>query len=239
MIFPVLKLEAKVQTNEKTRLDGTKSYTSIDEAAVSLVRIKPDSSDPYITVATGANATNSELWYLDWQYSSSGTKHPEIEITTNATPSTYTVDITVANPNAEKLFSSDTDLIAEEPDILKYVKDGKNSFNDFHRVAQEKIMDEIYRQRIFNTDGNKLTIDEVLDTVELKQWSKYMVLKLIFESMSNKVDDIFSVKSTKYAQFEQKAFNECMNQMRLDYNKDGELNKADEFDFRSVELIRR
>lgn len=239
-VFPILELEAKVQTNEKTRLSGIKSYLTQNEAAVVLVRIKPSANDSFITVSA-TDPTDASAWYLDWQYASAGTQTVTIEMSNGVGPTITTVskDIEVVLPADEKLFSSDYDLAAEEPDILSYIKPGRANYNDIHRVCQYKIMDEIYRSRIFNSDGNKLTIAEVLDVEELRPWSKYMALKLIFMGMSNSVDDVFQKRSELYASYEQKAYNEAMNQMRLDYNKDGINDKADQKDWRSVDLIRR
>ena len=52
MIFPVLELEKTVQLNDKTRLDGRKSYTTPEEAAISLVEIQPEAGQPFFTVTS-------------------------------------------------------------------------------------------------------------------------------------------------------------------------------------------
>jgi hypothetical protein len=239
-IFPVLELESKIQTDEKTRLSGIKSYKTPNEIAVSLVRIQPDTLEDFYEISA-SDPTDSAKWFLDWQYATAGAKAVSLEITTDplATAVIITKTIEVVDPLDEKLFSTDYDLMSEEPDMLRFIKDGKSGYNDLHRTAQYKIMDEIYRQRIFNIDGNKLTLSEVLEVEELRSWSKYMVLKLVFMGISNSVGDIFQKKSELYASYEQKAFNEAMNQMRLDFNKDGKLDKADDKDFRTVNLQRR
>ena len=64
-IFGNLHLEEKVQVNEKTRIDCTKSFIS-DEAAISLVRIKPEDGGSFVTVTSDK--------YLDWAYETAGTK---------------------------------------------------------------------------------------------------------------------------------------------------------------------
>ena len=239
-VFPVLELETKVQTNEKTRLSGLKSYLTQNEAAVILVRIQPSALDSFITVSA-LDATDSSFWFLDWQYSAIGIKTVVLEITNDVgTPviTTFSKDIDVTDAATERLFSTDQDLMSEEPDILRFIRDGKSSFLDLHRTAQIKILDDIYRRKILDSSGAKLTIDNVIDIEELKQWSKYMVLRLIFQSVSNKVDDIFAAKSSLYAKLEQAAMNEAMNQMKIDYNNDGLATQEESKNFRSGDLVR-
>lgn len=238
MIFPVLKVESRVQTGEKTRLNGIKSYTTPGEAAVSLVRIRPTASGSFITVST-IDPTDYTTWFLDWQYDTAGNQTIDLEITTNGAPVVVSKVIEVLNPVDERLFSSDLDIEQLEPGLLDFVKPGKNSFNDVHRQAQIAIMDEIYRNRILATDGSKLTALQVVDTAELKFWSLYMVLNKIFQGLSNKVDDVFANKSKYYASKEHEAMQMCMNQMRLDYNKDGTVEQTEQYDFRTVEMVRR
>lgn len=244
-IFPHIDLEAKVQENEKTRINCEKSFQTQDESGITLVRIRPDNTIAgWITIAqllptVIGDVNDNASFYLDWQYNTAGTYTAEVEITTDSLPVVASKDIIVVTELAEHLFSNDNDLEAFEPDILKYIKDGKNSYNDFHRSAQATIMDDIYRSRIFDTDGNKLTVADVLDVSELNPWAVNMVLNNIYQSLSNKTDDVFSVKSGYYAT---KAFedrNRAMNQMRLDYNKDLALENTDTVDMRTIELVRR
>jgi hypothetical protein len=238
MIFPVLKIESKVQVNEKTRISGIKSYTSTEEASVSLIRIKPSASDSFIEVSA-IDPTDYVAWYLDWQYSTAGTKTIDLEITTDGSAVVSQKTIEVVLSATEKLFSSDEDLVSLEPDILNYVKDGKNSFNDFHRQSQSAILDEIYRNRIMSTTGEKITVDEVLDVSEVKFWSLYMTLNKIFRSISNKPDDVFADRAKYYEKKELEAFNQAMNQMRIDYNKDGVLDDTESYNLRTVDVFRR
>lgn len=241
-IFPKLELEEKVQVGDKTRLDGSKSFKTDEVTAVSLVRIKPESGGVFISVAV-SDVTNPKKWYLDWQYSTTGAKTVTIEITDSATPTpnvtTSTDTLDVVSVSSENLFSKDTDLVSEEPDILKYVRAGRASFIDIHRVAQENILNEIYKNRILNKNGEKLTASEVLDVNEVKLWSKYMVLKMIFEGLSNAVEDVFSNKAQKYLRKENEWREMSFNLLKIDYNLDGELTNEERLDFRSSVLIKR
>lgn len=237
-IFPTLKLEAKVQVGDKTRLDGTTSFKTDDIGPITQVQIKPEAAGVFITVAV-SDPTDPTLWKLDWQYSTAGTKTVSLMITDGVTPVTVTQDIEAVLAVDDYLFSSDKDIIAEEPGILKYVIDGRNSFIDMHRNAQENIMEEIWKNRITSTSGAKLTLAEVLDKSEIKQWSKYMVLASIFNSISNDPGDIFEKKSDHYEKLEDEWQEMAFNVLKLDYNKNGTLEANEELDFRSSVLIKR
>src|SRR5574343_196918 len=241
-IFPRLELEEKVQVNDKTRLDATKSFKTDEVSAVSQVRIKPEASGIFITVAVSA-PTDSKKWYLDWQYSSAGTKTVTLEFTDSDSPTpnvvTSTMDLEVVTAASENLFSKDADLISEESDILRYVRAGRASFIDVHRTAQENILNEIYKNRILSSTGTKLLAADVIDVSEVKQWSKYMVLKMIFEGISNAVDDVFARKAEKYLKKENEWRELSFNFLKLDYDKSGALDSGESLDFRSSILIKR
>lgn len=237
MIFPVLKIEKKIQVNEKTRINATKSYKTSEEMGVSLVRIRPSASDSFYTVTT-LDPSDNTTWFLDWQYSTAGIKTIDLEITTDGSPVVISETIEVVTAAAENLFSVDADIVALEPDAIEYCKDGKNSLNDFHRQAQASILDELYRKKIMSTDGEKLDAEDVIDVQELKPWSIYMVLTKVFQSMSNKVDDVFAQKSKYYESKRLEAENMAMNQLRLDFNKDGNQELAEQIAYRTIEMVR-
>ncbi len=44
----------------------------------------------------------------------------------------------------------------------------------------------------------KFTKADVTDTEELNEWSKYMVLRMIYKGLSNSQDDFFANKSKYY-----------------------------------------
>jgi hypothetical protein len=236
-IFPKLEIEPKIQVGEKTRINATKSYKTQGEAATTLVRIRPDSA--VATWFTVADVLDASTYWLDWEYAAAGTFVCQVEITTNSVAVVSSSTIEVVTSVTEHLFSSDADIYTQEPDLMKFIKDGKSGYNDFHRLAQASIMDEIYRARLFNSSGGKLVVADVLDVSELTPWSVNMVLKNIFQALSNKTDDIFSVKAKIYGGKETEDRNRAMNQMRLDYNKDGILANTEAIDMRSIELVRR
>jgi hypothetical protein len=228
-IFPNLELEPVVQVNDRTRLSGLKSFITQDEDPISLVRIRPEAAGSFIDVTS--------LKYLDWQYATDGTKTVTIEVTTDGSPVTVDKDILIITAADDKLFSSDGDLIGHEPDIMNYVRKGRNSFLDFHRSSQDRILGWLDEQRIHDSNGNRLTKDAVIDIEEVNDWSKFQTLQFIFESLSNAIDDIYMAKARTYKQMAQEARNRAV--LRLDTDGDAVISSSEKQDVRSFNLLRR
>lgn len=228
MIFPVLKLEDVLQVNDRTRLDATATYITPDEAPITLIEIEPEASAGFIDITS--------TQFLDWQYPTDGVKSVTLRVTTDGGPESYSEDITVLTAVADKLFSGDKELTPYEPNILSWVREGRNSFLDVHRAAQDRILTYLDENRIWDIEGNRLTKEDIIDIQEVNDWSKFMVLKLIFEGVSNALDDIFFEKANRYKAMEVKARNRAA--IRLDRDGDGEED-IQKTDLRSVGLFRR
>jgi hypothetical protein len=228
-IFPNLELEALVQENDKTRLDARKSFVTPDEANITLVEIEPESGAGFIDVTSGK--------FLDYQFATAGTQTVTVRVTTDGAPVTSTKDIEVVDATTDALFSSDAELTAHEPDILKYVRAGRNSYLDVHRSAQDRIITWLDEHRIWDGDGARLTKDAILDVEEVNDWSKYLTLRLIFEGLSNDVNDVFSSKARGYARMEEEARNRTA--IRLDRDGDGTADVSEFSELRSARLVRR
>ena len=228
MIFPNLKLESIVQVDDKTRLDGRESYTTNDEADITLIEIEPEASAGFIDVTSDM--------YLDYQYATSGDKTVSIRITTDGAPVTTTKDLTIITEADDKLFSKDSDLVTHEPDILNYVREGRNSFLDVHRMAQTRIIAWLDEHRIWAPDNSKLTKDNLTELEEFAQWSKFLVLRYIYEGISNATDDIFWEKRNRYMSLEEAARNR--GALRLDRDGDGNTDTS-LVNMRSLNLVRR
>lgn len=142
----------------------------------------------------------------------------------------YTVD-------GDRLFTNDTDVIAHEPDMMKWVSDGRSSFKNVYRRTQKLIMAWLDKEGYVNTFGDKYTKNDIIDIEEVRQWSTFMSLRLIFQGMSNAVDDVFDLKAKQYAIYESQ-FKQRLA-LRLDTNKDGTVNDGEEVDTWSGSLFRR
>lgn len=228
MIFPVLKLESTLQIDDKTRLDATGSYVTNDEAAITSIEIEPHTGLGFIDVTIDK--------FLDYQYDTAGEKTVSISITTDGLPTVKTKKINVITEASDSLFSTDEMLLPYESNILDWVRDGRITFKDVHREAQVRIVAWLDEHRIWDREGNKLTKAAIVDVSEVRDWSKYWVLKTIFENMSNATDDVFAQKALKYSKLLEEARNRSA--IRLDLNGDGVLETAPQ-ELRSMTLVRR
>lgn len=231
-IFPVVEMESVVQVLDKTRISATKSFVSKDNVAITLVEIEPEAGNGFIAV-TG---TSYKDWYLDWSYSgATRTVTASVRITAGTTV-TVTKVISVVTAVDDMLYSSDADIIALEPDILKWVPEGRSSYLNVHREAQGKILDWLAEAGITDVDGNRLGKDRIVDVDEVKSWSKYLVLSLIFRGIYNSVDDVFSDKASFYAS--QAKDRADRTKVRLDLDGDGETSLAEDVNLQSRDLVR-
>ncbi len=229
MIFGELKLEGTVQVSDKTRLDATASFITQDEVDITKVEIEPHTSEGFIDVTSDK--------YLDWSYSTAGAKISTVRITTDGSPQSFTKGISIVDPATDALFSSDTDLIPIEDDILKYVRNGRNSFLDKHREAQKIVLNDLDKAKIWKDDGSIYTAADIVDIQEFKEQSKYVTLHLIFKGLSNAIDDIFSIKASRYLKFSKEAANR--GSLHLDKNGNDDLSDDQKEDIFSGELRRR
>jgi hypothetical protein len=138
--------------------------------------------------------------------------------------------VSVYSEDGDALFSSDADLIPHEPDILKWLPKGKNSYKYVHRRAQEMILAWLDEKGYTDIYGDKLLIDAIVDLSEVREWSKYLTLKLIFQSLKNATDDVFGEKVQNYLAEEKSARNRAV--LRLDLDGDGTIEQN------STEVVR-
>lgn len=161
--------------------------------------------------------------------------------------------VTVTNPSAETdtkyfyinayskvgdyLFSNDGDLVAHEHDIMRWIASGRSSFLNVHRQSQKLIMNWIDEKGYVNTFGDKFTKRDIIDVSEVAVWSKYMTLRIIFQSLSNAIDDIFDRKANIYSALEEGARQRVV--LRLDVDKDGVADQGENISIYSGSLFRR
>jgi hypothetical protein len=229
MIFINTELEGKVATRDKTRIDVSRTFAQGE--TITQIEIQPEGTADYYDVTTSK--------YLDWQYSTDGFKSVVVRVTGSVTgvaaASSFLEIVSAGNDN---LFSADADLKALEDDILNYIRNGRNSFKDKHREAQKVILNELDASRIWKDDGTRYEAVDIVDVQEFKQWSTYLTLRLICESLSNEVGDLWADKAQKYNSMAIQAKSRAT--YRLDSNADGEINEIDEkFDTFSNTLVRR
>jgi hypothetical protein len=235
MIAPIIETEAVIQAGDKIRIDASKSFVSKGEAAVLSVEIEPEAGSGYVTV-THADAKN---WYLDWVYTGS-TRNVVISCrvtVVGGANAIATKTIQVITFADDKLFSTDGDLIALEPDILKWVRKGRSSFLDVHRLAQKKILEWLDETGHRNEDGTKISKNELIDVSEVAPWSRDLALHLIFLGLSNQTGDVFMEKAKHYKSEAANRANRAV--IAGDFNKDSVVDQGEQIDsIQSVVAVR-
>lgn len=229
-VFGIIEAEKILQVNDKTRINVSQSFVSPDETGISMIEIDPDGSAVYYDVTSNK--------YLDWIYQAAGDYTITVRVTsTISNVSTSTASISVVTEADDKLFSTDQEIKSQEHDILNYLPKGKSSFKFKHRAAQERILSYLDEKRVWDINGNKLTKDAIVNIEEVSDWSKYMVLMMIFEDLSNAVDDVFFEKSLRYRNLMNEARNRAA--LRLDVNGDGVIETGEGYNLVSLDMIRR
>jgi hypothetical protein len=110
--------------------------------------------------------------------------------------------VEVYTEEGDSLFSEDSDLVSEEPDIMKWLPNGRGSYKDLHRKAQKLILDWCDRQGYRDDLQRKITKWAFVDHSDVRMWSYYMVLRLFFMGAQNDVDDVFKKKASYYEKLE-------------------------------------
>jgi hypothetical protein len=241
MIFAKLNCEDIVQTLDQTRIDASKCFSD-SISIISKIEICPDFA--VVAPLTPVYYDVTTLKYLDWSYSTENKTTGytvKLRLTDSATPTPNVVYdtkyIKAYSSTTDLLVSSDNDLITYEADVLRYVRPGRNSFLDIHREARDEIMRVLNQKGIKDSDGDKLTIASLLDKEEIKNWSRFFVLKVIFESFSNQIDDVFDRKSKKYFSLMMQYQTTSLANLTLDTDLDDEEDTI--VHLSSIELRRR
>lgn len=234
-IFGVIETEKIIQVADKLRINAAKSFVGKGSADITLVEVNPE-----IGVGSYIDVTGSSYrdWFLDWAYSgTSRVVSVGLRITTDGSPVETFKDVQVFTAEDDYLFSGDGDLKNKEHDILKYVPEGRSSFLNVHRQARDLILNYLDEIGITDNEGNRLTKTALVDLEEVREWSAALTLHLIYQNLSNQVDDIFDRKSrdykSKYAMHRNRLF------LRYDKNGDGNLDKNEGEQFNVVHFSRR
>lgn len=236
MIFPNIVVEPVLQVDDRTRLNASKSYVSKGSDAILSVEIEPDTGLGFVDV-TGSTSRD---WFLDWQYDTAGAKTVTTRVTIDDlanTQETKTAIIDVLTAAEDALFSTDSDLLQFEEEILKFVPEGRNSFLNVHRKMQSLILDELDERGVQNRDGTRITKDQIVDVKEVNSWSTFGVLHLIYMDLYNSTEDVFFQKAQDYKS--KKNFHRDDAFIRLDLNRDGQTGFSEQVGVRTGNLIRR
>jgi hypothetical protein len=236
MIFPYIETEEVVQIGDRTRLDASKTYASKGLLTITKVEIEPETGAGFIDV-TGSKASD---WLTDWEYLTAGTKTITIKVTDSDTPTpseyTRTGTIEVLTEADDALWSTDGDLVAEEPDVLKYVRRGRNTFKDIHREAQRQIL-QLLDRKGYRIQGRKIVAADLVDKSEAAEMSKYLALYMIMAGQRSQTDDVYQAKADKYMSKYQIASQRQI--IGIDLDGDGTVSEGEGVNIATAKLVRR
>lgn len=237
-IFVVIDSEAIVQDSDKTRINAARSFVS-GSNTVAQIQIKPYAGTSFVDV--------TENGYLDWAYTHSGGEDdPEtltiaVKVTDSGGSSkTVTKTIQVVTEATDRLFATDDLLRKHDSNIMNYLPDGRSSFKDVHRRAQTLILAWLDREGYIDNYGDKIVLDDLVDIEEFREWAAFVALRLIYEGVSNAVDDIFQDKAKKYKGME--IFYRGRATVKIDLSNLGLASQAtvqERLDIRSCPVVRR
>lgn len=243
-VFGVIKTEELVQVADKTRISCVDTYKTPGEQDYFKVEIEPESGAGFFDVTGLLSALEFEKgWYLDWQYGTDGDKTITLKVTTTdgapvpvLTEHTFTKTLTVITEADDKLFSTDEMLTSVVSDILRWIPEGRNSFKREHREAQKRILSWLDENGFKDTSGNKLTKDSIVDVSEVREWSKYLTLMIIYDGISNAIDDVFQQQARRFESLSVTARNR--KYLRVDYTGDGTVSTGEKYAQTTVKLVR-
>jgi len=232
MIFINCKNEQIIQVSDKTRIDVSDTFVSGD--AITDIAIKPEASESFISVFNA----DTDKWYLDWAYSTNGSKVISVQATDGVLVENKDFTIEVISEQDDNLYSNDSQLFTIESELKRYIAPGRNSYINIHREAQRRILDYLERKRIYNTDGSRITKDQINIDDDIARWSLYEALVIIYEDLVVAVGDKFKDKVLEYKNLRSQF--RTMGALRLDRDKDGTIEPSSELqELKSYRLIKR
>lgn len=199
MIFPRINTDSLVQVNDGIRIDARKTvYRDILDIKDILISPEDDATPApqYISVFS---AGDFDEWYLDYVYETAGDKTARVKvILQDDSEKEISATISVITEAQDLLFSKDADIIQSEPDILRYLPEGKTSFTFMHREAQRRILAFLDENRIWKKENARYTKEDIVDMEEFVHWSRFLVLHLIYAAKIVSEGDVFTFKASEY-----------------------------------------
>ena len=142
-----------------------------------------------------------------------------IEIDNSTTPVSKSFYQKVYTAAGDALFATDSELVAEEHDILSWVAKGRVSYLNVHRAVQEDMIDWLNQQGYVDTNKKPLTKFAIVNNNEVRLWAKYSALEKIYSGIGNAKDDVFKAKADGYGSKALSARSRAI--LRFDLDGDG------------------
>lgn len=229
-IFPIIKSDEKVFNGDKISFDFSKSFITPDETLAPA----PNHQASFDGGVTWIDVTNSKK--IDFIYSTPGTKTVKLRVTAVSGNVVTDKVITVLDVVAQKLFSTDSDLYRFEPEIDSLLPKKWTSWNLVHLESQKYFMDWLDEKRIYSENGSKYAVNDLTDRDQIRQFSIFKTLELIYSGTFNQTGDIYSGKRDKYRELANDKL--AKSTISLDYNKNGNADEGERTDLNSVVLRR-
>lgn len=226
--FQIIQSEDKVFQGDKINFDFSKSVITPDETASVISHEFSIDNTNWINITPTKN--------IDWVFDTLGDQTIYFRHTSDVGSQVAMKTISVLDLVSQKLFSNDFDLVAYEPDIIKWVPKKWSSWNLVHLRAQDYIVNMLREKRIFDHLGNAYTKDDIFNILEVKDLSVALVLRYIFSGTSNSSDDVFKRKSDEYDKLVSQRASAAS--IKLDYNKNTVSDENETEDLRSIEIRR-
>jgi len=198
---------------------------------------------------TGENVDSSILPILGFKLDTNTVKSVEgtpfeympkkvtLEIGDGVSTSSINTMVNMYSVDGDRLFSNDGDLKPLENKIMKWLPSDRSSFTYQHRESQRQIINYLDRNGFVNVYNEKYTKFDIIDFEEVRDWSKWLALKLIYKDQNESIGDVFEDKA-KYAESKEvESRNRAV--LRLDVNKDGKADTGEELKLQSIDLFRR
>lgn len=221
-------IEVAIATNATASVVATAIAAAIDASAAF-------SASAVGAVVTFTHATYN--WNTPAVDSASATGFTFSVYTQGEAQDVESIYLNVYSEAGDFLWCTDQDLIQYEPDIRKWIVAGRNSFLNIHRQAQKSILEWLDRQGYETVYKLKYTKFDVIDISEVREWSRFMALRMIFEGIKNSQDDLYAQKRATYESRELDARKRMI--LRIDTDGTGDTFLDEGLDTASIRLAFR
>jgi len=223
-LFPKADIDSLVQVLDMFRVDAKDSFFTSGEV-ITEVNIYPDHVNNPATVFNVFVEDEPECWFLDWAYETAAEYTVRVELKTATIDKTvdYTVEaITEADDN---LLATDTELYKYENELKSKKLEGRNSWKYAHRAAQEEILQYLYKNGKFNSDGTPITKDQLKSESKLTKWATFEAMLIIFQDLKTSNSAAFNEKLADYS--EKRGESREIYIIKIDADKDGDIDGDD------------
>lgn len=226
MLFPNLILDSLVQICDMFRIDASKSFHGSGEVLTE-INIYPDFVNKPTEFYNVYVENCPEEWILDYAYETAGEYTVRVELKTATTDKTKDYTVKAITEEEDNLQSDDSMIYALESELKNYLPAGRNSWKYLHREALNRILDWMYRNAMYDPEGDRITKDQLIGD-KLSEWSKYEVMVLIFQELKTSNGDLFNEKIEDYS--EELSNARAIYKINYDANRDGQVTDEDDKD---------